>query len=92
VNEPQPTIPEGLVKFAQALVETEHLRSWFYALERLSESARNAEFTQMAARMRIAGEDAELISAVALLTHPKMYELVLATVRTRADESAVVPD
>jgi hypothetical protein len=88
VNEHQPTIPEGLVKLVQALVETQHLRSWFYALEQLPESARNAAFSQMAAQMRIAGEDAELIAAVALLTHPKMYELVLATVRTRTDEAA----
>ena len=83
MNEHHPPIPDGLVKLAQALVETQHLRSWFYALEQLSESARNAAFTQMAARMRSGEEDADLISAVALLAHPKMYEIVLATVRRR---------
>ena len=85
---PQSEIPEGMVKLAHALVEAPHLRLWFYSLEQLSGALRNAAFSEMAAQMRDAGEDADLSSAVALLARPKMYETVLAAVRERVDEAS----
>jgi hypothetical protein len=85
---PQPEIPEGVVNLAHALVETQHLRAWFYALERLPISFREAAFSEMAAQMRSAGEDPVLADAVASLTNPRMYQSVLETVRERLDESS----
>jgi hypothetical protein len=76
-------IPEEMVSLAQALVETEKLRSWFFALEALPVSTRSAAFAEMAAQMRAEGEDPGLSSAVAALVHPKMYESVLEAVRER---------
>jgi len=80
---PSSDIPEEMVSLAHALVETEALRSWFFALEALPVSVRSAAFAEMAAQMRAAGEDPGLSSAVATLVHPKMYESVLETVRKR---------
>jgi hypothetical protein len=85
---PQSGIPESMVKLAHALVETPHLRSWFYSLEQLSGALRNASFNQMAAQMRNAAEDPELTAAVAMLAQPRMYETVLAAVRERVDEAS----
>jgi len=84
----QSAVPEGLVKFAHALVEDAHLRSWFYSLEHLPRAHRNAAFVQMAKQMREAADDADLTSAVSILARPKMYETVLATVRERVDEAS----
>ena len=75
-----------MVKLAHALVETPHLRSWFYSLERLSGSLRKAAFIEMAAQMRDAKEDADITEAVGALARPKMYERVLAAVRERVNE------
>ena len=85
---PQSAVPEGMVKLAHALVETPHLRSWFYTLQQLSGALRNAAFSQMAAQMQAAGEDADLIAAVEMLAQSKMYEAVLAAVRERVDEAS----
>ena len=85
---PQSVVPEGMVQLAHALVETPHLRSWFYSLELLSDTVRNAAFGQMAAQMRTAGEDPELTAAVAMLAEATMYETVLAAVRERVDEAS----
>ena len=83
---PQPEVPEGMVKLAHTLVETPHFRSWFYALEKLPKRARKTSFSEMAAQMRRAGEDADLTDAVATLAHPKMYETVLEAIRERVAE------
>jgi hypothetical protein len=80
---PSSHIPEEMVRLAQAIVETETLRSWFFALEALPVSIRSAAFAEMAAQMRTDGEDPGLSSAVAALVHPKMYESVLEAVRER---------
>jgi hypothetical protein len=80
---PSSDIPEEMVSLAHALVETETLRTWFFALEALPICVRSAEFAEMAAQMRTKGEDPGLSSAVAALGHPKMYESVLETVRER---------
>jgi hypothetical protein len=85
---PPSDVPEGMVKLAHALVETPHLRSWFYSLEQLSDSLRQTAFSQMAAQMRNAAEDADLSDAVAMLAQPRMYETVLAAVRERVDEAS----
>ena len=61
----QTEVPEGVVNLAHALVETQHLRAWFYALERLPVSFREAAFSEMAAQMRSVGEDSSLADAVA---------------------------
>jgi hypothetical protein len=84
---PQSAVPEGLVKFAHALVEDAHLQSWFYSLEHLPRAHRNAAFAQMAKEMREAADDADLTSAVSILAGPKMYETVLAAVRERVNEA-----
>jgi hypothetical protein len=80
---PSADLPEEMVSLAQALVETEALRSWFFALEALPLSVRRAAFADMAAQMRAEGEDPGPSAAVAALVHPKMYESVLETVRER---------
>jgi hypothetical protein len=76
-------IPEEMVSLAQALVETEKLRSWFFALEKLPVPTRSAAFAAMAAQMRAEGEGPGLSSAVEALVHPKMYKSVLEAVRER---------
>jgi hypothetical protein len=53
-------VPEGMVNLAHAFVEAEHLRAWFYALERLPVSVRETAFSEMAAQMRNAGEVRDL--------------------------------
>jgi hypothetical protein len=83
---PQSIVPEGLVKFAHALVESLHLRSWFYSLEHVSRTHRHEALLQMAEEMRHASEDPDLVSAVSLLARPKMYETILGAVRERVDE------
>jgi hypothetical protein len=80
---PPSDIPEEMVSLAHALVETETLRSWFFALEALPLSLRSAAFADMAAQMRTQGEDPGLSAAVAALVDPKMYESVLEAVRER---------
>ena len=72
-----------MVSLAHALVETETLRSWFFALETLPLSLRSAAFADMAAQMRAQDENPGLSAAVAALVNPKMYESVLKTVRER---------
>jgi hypothetical protein len=83
---PYAEIPEGIVNLAHAFVETQHLRAWFYALERLPASFRKAAFSDMAVQMRSAGEDPKLADAVASLANPKMYQSVLETVRERVGD------
>jgi hypothetical protein len=53
-------IPEAMVNLAHELVETNSLRSWFFALERLPPPFRKDAFSDMAVKMRKAGEDARL--------------------------------
>jgi len=83
----QSEVPEGVVNLAHALVETRHLRAWFYALERLPASFRETAFSEMAAQMRTAGEDPRFADAVASLANPKMYQSVLETVRERLEQA-----
>lgn len=80
---PHGELAEGMVKFAHALVETQSLRAWFYALERLPVSVRETTFSEMAARMRRDGEDSELADAVASLANATIYQSVLEAVRER---------
>jgi hypothetical protein len=80
---PQPEVSEDMVDLMHALVEPQHLRAWFYALERLPVSVRETAFCEMASRMRIAGEDPSLTEAVASLTNPMIYQGVLQAVRER---------
>jgi hypothetical protein len=68
-------------------VETQHLRAWFYALERLPVSFRDTAFSEMATQMRKAGVDAKLADAVASRADPKIYQSVLDTVRERVSET-----
>jgi hypothetical protein len=83
----QTEVPEDMVNLAHALVETQHLRAWFYALERLPVSFRETAFSEMAARMRSGGEDARLAEAVASLADSQMYQSVLDTVRERVGKT-----
>ena len=85
---PQREVSEGMVSLAHILVETEHVRAWFYALERLPVSFREAAFSEMAAQMRKAGEDSRLADTVASLANAKMYQAVLDTVRERVGGGA----
>ena len=87
---PKAEIPEGVVNLAHALVEAQHLRAWFYALERLPASFRETAFSEMAAQIRDAGEDPGLADAVASLANPKMYQSVLETVLERCGD--ISPD
>jgi hypothetical protein len=77
-------IDDGMVRLAQALVETKHLRDWFFALQDLPKATRNSAFSEMFAKMRAAGEDPQLANAVASLTNPQIYKSVLQTVRERS--------
>jgi hypothetical protein len=79
-------IDEGLVRLTQALVETKHLRDWFFALQDLPKAARNSAFSEMSAKMRAAGEDAQLANAVSSLTNPQVYKSVLQTALERSAE------
>jgi hypothetical protein len=81
-------VPEKVADVAHALVETQQLRAWFYALERLPLSLRETAFSHMAAHMRSAGEDPTFAEAVASLANPKIYQSVLETVRERAGDAA----
>jgi hypothetical protein len=81
-------VPEGMVKFAHALVEDAKLRDWFYALEKLSKRVRKESFQEMAAQMRAKKEDVDLTDAVLALSRAKVYETVLAAVRERVADSS----
>jgi hypothetical protein len=81
-------VKEGVVDVAHALVETQQLRAWFYALERFPASLRQTAFSQMAAHMRNAGEDPTFADAVASLANPNIYQSVLETVRERVGDSS----
>jgi hypothetical protein len=83
---PQSKIPEGLVRFAQALVDSPMLRSWFYRLDTLPESERRAWLVDMATH--IGGEDFDLATTAIKLRDPKIYRAVLAAVRERVDEAS----
>jgi hypothetical protein len=84
----RPKVPEKVVDVAHALVETQQLRAWFYALERLPISLREMAFSHMAAHMRNAGEDPTFADAVASLANPKVYQSVLQTVRERVGDAS----
>ncbi len=73
-------IDDGMVRLAQALVDTKHLRDWFCSLQELPNATRNAALTLMADRMRKDDEDPQLAKAVASLTNPQIYRSVLQTV------------
>ncbi len=79
-------IDDGLVRLAQALLETKHLREWFFTLQDLSKATRDSAFSEMSAKMRAAGEDAQLANAVGSLTNPQVYKPVLQTVQERSAE------
>lgn len=81
----QSTIPEGMVRFTHALVEDASLRSWFLRLEHLSDSLRQAAFSQMAQQMRSDSEDLDLAAAVSALARTEMYDAVLKAVRERCE-------
>jgi hypothetical protein len=84
---PQPEVSEGMVNLAHALVEAQHLRAWFYALERLPVSVRETAFSEMASQMHSAGKDPRLTKAVASLANPKIYQSVLEAVRERVGDA-----
>lgn len=82
---PEPEIPEGFVRFAQAVVESPMLRSWFYKLEALSECDRGACLLDMA--RHIGREDEQLAVTAFKLRDPKIYQAVLAAVRERVRQT-----
>ena len=82
---PQSMIPEGMARFTHALVEDVALRSWFFGLEHLSASSRQAAFSQMAQQMKADREDLELAAAASALARPEMYDAVLKAVRERCE-------
>ena len=84
----QPAIPEYIVTLTHTLVETPHLRVWFYSLEKLPDWRRHIAFRRMAARMHTAGEDRDLVTAIAMVAQPRINETVLAVVRERVDEAS----
>ena len=79
----RPAVPEGIVRFAHALVEDAALRSWFLSLERLPDSTRRAAFAQMAQQMTAGSEDIELTTAATSLVRPEVYEAVRKSVVER---------
>ena len=85
----QSGVPEGMVKLAHALVETPNLRFWFYGLEDLPKDLRDAAFSEMAARMRESGDDAELAEAIASLSNSRAYKGVVKAVRERVHEREI---
>ena len=81
---PETEVPEEMVNLTQAVIETQQLRAWFYALKRLPASVRETTFSEMAAEMRRASDASGLADAVASLAIPKIYQSVLETIRERA--------
>jgi len=86
---PRSEIPEGFVRFAQALVESPMFRSWFYRLDTLPESDRRVWLVDMA--RHIGGEDFDLATTAIKLRDPRIYRAVLAAVRERVDEASRRP-
>jgi hypothetical protein len=80
-------VPEEMVNLTQAVIETQQLRAWFYALERLPASVRETTFSEMAAELRRASDDSGLADAVASLAITKIYQSVLETIRARVGDS-----
>ena len=79
-------IREELTRFVAVLVEDTQLRAWFESFTDVSPGQRQAEFTSMAADMRAAGEDPELIRATALLAHGDVFEAVRQTLREISED------
>lgn len=71
-------LPDALVRITQALVEDEGLALWFETVMEADLRVREAEFRQMAKRMRAANADSELTHAVGLLAVPGVSDGVLA--------------
>jgi hypothetical protein len=76
-------IPEGIVRFTQALVEDASLRLWFLNLDEYSTAVRQRALRRMAREMEAGGEDPALARAVAALTHPELFDAVRKSVRDR---------
>ena len=69
-------VSDELVTFAQVLAEEAGLREWFLSMEQLTPFERAAAFTEMAARMRAAGEDELLATMISSLAEPHTYHAV----------------
>lgn len=79
-------LPEALVRITQALVADEDLALWFETVMEADPHVREAEFRQMAKRMKAADADADLTHAVGLLAVPGVSDGVLAAFRELRDE------
>jgi hypothetical protein len=82
---PPSDIPEGFVRFTQAVVESPTLREWFYRLEGMCDPDRGAWLLDMA--RHIGGEDQQLAVTAFKLRDPKIYAAVLAAVRERVGQT-----
>ena len=89
---PETKVSEEMVNLTQAVIETQQLRAWLCALERLPVSVRETTFSEMAAVLRQGGEDSGLADAVASLANPKIYQSVLETIRERVGDSSPTTD
>lgn len=74
--------PFGSVKEVQAVTA---LRA-----REIAESLRKKSFAEMAAQRRANREDVDLTDAVGALSRPKVYEIILATVRKRVGEETPI--
>jgi hypothetical protein len=82
-------VQEELARIVEVLAEDDALHAWFLGLKRLPQVAREMELNHIAAKMRLAGEDRELIRATELLRQPEVLEGVsgmLAELRGGPDE------
>lgn len=71
------------MRLTHALVEDASLRTWFLGLEELQPGVRQAAFKRMGQQMQVDGEDPELATAVAMLSHAEFYDAVMKAVRER---------
>jgi hypothetical protein len=78
---PSHEMPEELVSILEAILEDDALSAWFLSLQQLPPAVRRMELGGLAARMRAAGEDADLAQAVSALARPELYDAACKTLR-----------
>jgi hypothetical protein len=79
-------VNDAVVGLAQVLVETKHLRDWFFALQPLPSTTRGVSLSRMAKEIREGSDDNRMADAVGALADPQIYKSILQTVQERVAE------
>jgi hypothetical protein len=69
-----------------AISEDERLQEWFHSLGKLPHNLRENAILQMTASMAGAGEDPELIRAIARIQRPEFYRAIVRTLEDLLNE------